>query len=49
VSLHSTLIGLTNNERSTEILVVRCKDETKEVEEKSAVEEAKRQSENLLL
>jgi hypothetical protein len=31
------------------MFVVMCNDETKEVDEKTAIEEAKRQSENLLL
>jgi hypothetical protein len=43
------LIGFINNERSAETFVVMWKDETEEVEEKSAVEEGKRQSENSLL
>jgi PAS domain S-box-containing protein len=48
VPLHLTLLGFASNGRAAETFAVMCKDQTEEVTQKTAVEEAKRQSENLL-
>jgi PAS domain S-box-containing protein len=49
VPLHLTLLGFSSNGRLAESFAVMCKDQTEEVSQKNAVEEAKKQSENLLM
>lgn len=49
VPLKITLLGFSNNNRIAESFAVMCRDQTIEIEQKTAVEEAKKQSENLLL
>jgi PAS domain S-box-containing protein len=49
VPLKLTLLGFASNGRSADSFAVMCKDQTEEVTQKTAVEEAKKQSENLLM
>jgi PAS domain S-box-containing protein len=49
VPLKLTLVGFASNRRSADSFAAVCKDQTDEVARKSAVEEAKQQSENLLM
>jgi class 3 adenylate cyclase len=49
VPLHLTLLGFSSNGRLAESFAIIYKDQTEEVSQKNAVEEAKKQSENLLM
>ena len=49
VPLKITLLGFSTNERTADSFALMCRDQTEELAQKSAVEEAKKQSENLLL
>ena len=49
VPLKVTLLGFSSNDKMAESFGLMCKDQTLEVQQKTAVEEAKKQSEKLLL
>jgi PAS domain S-box-containing protein len=49
VPLKMTLLGFASNGRTADTFAVMCKDQTEEVTQKTAVKEAKKQSENLLM
>ena len=49
VPLKVTLLGLSSDSRTAESFAIMCRDQTEEMKQKTAVEEAKKQSEQLLL
>lgn len=49
VPLKVSLLGFSSNDRMAESFALMCRDQTEELAQKNAVEEAKKQSENLLL